>query len=92
MCCGDSVDSLMDAIYPGIAEGPKPDAYFKDCTLLSGKNDNVDDLNADILAKFPGEVKVLMSADSVVTDKGVAIDYQPYPVEYLKSLICSRVS
>ena len=58
MCCGDSVDSLMDAIYPGIAEGPKPDAYFKDHTLLSCKNDDVDDLNADILAKFPGEVKV----------------------------------
>jgi hypothetical protein len=89
MRCGDTVDSLIDAIYPGIAEGAKPDAYFKDRTLLSCKNDDVDDLNTNILAKFPGEESVLMSADSVVTDKGIAIDYQPYPVEYLNSLICS---
>jgi len=30
-----------------------------------------------------------MAADSVVTDKGVPLDDQPYPVEYLNSLICS---
>jgi hypothetical protein len=89
MRCGDDVDSLIDAIYPGITQGQKPDAYFKDRTLLSCKNDDVDDLNTDILAKFPGEQKVLMSADSIVTDGGVPIDYQPYPVEYLNSLNCS---
>jgi PIF1-like helicase/Helicase len=89
MRCGDTVNSLIDVIYPGIAEGAKQDAYFKDRTLLSCKNDDVDDLNADILAKFPGGEKVHMSADSVVTDKAVPIDYQPYPVEYLNSLICS---
>src|SRR6202050_3235161 len=89
MHCGDTVDSLIDAIYPGIAQGQKPDLYFKDRTLLSCKNDDVDDLNMDILAKFPGEEKVLRSADSIVTDRGVAIDYQPYPVEYLNSLNAS---
>jgi len=61
MCCGDSVDSLMDAIYPGIAEGPKPDAYFKDHTLLSCKNDDVDDLNADILCQVPWRGESLSS-------------------------------
>src|ERR1700735_1360657 len=83
MLCGDTVDSLIDAIYPGIAQGEKPDVYFKNHTLLSCKNDDVDDLKMDILTKFPGEEKVLRSADSIVTDRGVAIDYQPYPVEYL---------
>ena len=86
MRCGDTVDSLINAIYPDIAEGAKPDDYFKDRTLLSCKNDDVDDLNADILAKFPGEEKVLQSADSIVTDRAQVIDYQPYPVEYLNSL------
>ena len=81
MRCGDSVDSLIDAIYPGITQGGKPDKYFAECTLLSCKNDNIDDLNEDILAKFPGEEKILMSADSVTTDDGLA-----YPVEYLNSL------
>src|SRR6202167_3833817 len=89
MCCGDTVDSLIDAIYPSIAQGEKPDVYFKDRTLLSCKNDDIDDLNMDILTKFPGEEKVLRSADSIVTDRGVAIDYQPYPVEYLNSLNAS---
>src|SRR5882762_5940296 len=89
MCCGDTVDSLIDVIYPALAEGAKPDDYFKYHTLLSCKNDDIDDLNADILAKFTGQEKVLMSADSVVTDDGVPIDYQPYPAEYLNSLICS---
>ena len=81
MRCGDSVDSLIDAIYPGITQGGKPDKYFAERTLLSCKNDNVDDLNEEILAKFPGEEKILMSADSVTTDDGLA-----YPVEYLNSL------
>jgi hypothetical protein len=89
MRCGDSLDSLIDAIYPGIAHGLKPDSYFKDSALLSCKNDDVDDINAAILAKFPGEQKVLMAADSVVDKGGTQIDYQPYPVEYLNSLICS---
>jgi len=83
MHCGDSVDSLIDAIYPHIAHGAKPDEYFAKRTLLSCKNDDVDDLNADILAKFPGEEKILMSADSVTTDDGLA-----YPVEYLNTLGC----
>jgi hypothetical protein len=52
MHCGDFVDFLIDAIYPGIAEGAKLEDYFKDCTLLSYKNDDVDDFNAEILAKF----------------------------------------
>ena len=89
MRCGDTVDSLIDAIYPGIVQGEKPDDYFKNRTLLSCKNDDVDDLNSDILARFPGEEKVLRSADSVVTNDGVPIDYQPYPVEYLNSLNAS---
>jgi hypothetical protein len=86
MCCGDTVDSLIDVIYPRIAQGAKQDEYFKDRTLLSCKNDDVDDLNTDILAKFPGEEKVLMSADSIVTDTGAPIDYQPYQVEYISTL------
>ena len=64
MRCGDSVDSLINAIYPGIANGAKPDDYFKNTTLLSCKNDDVDDLNTEILAKFPGELRTLMAADS----------------------------
>ena len=86
MCYSDTVKSLIDSIYPDIAEGAKPDDYFKNCTLLSCKNDDVDDLNADILAKFPGEEKVLLSADSIMTERNEVVDYQAYSIEYLNSL------
>ena len=89
MCCGDTVDSLIDAIYPGISQSEKTNDYFKDHILLSCKNDDVDKLNMDILAKFPGDNTILRSADSIVTDKGIPIDYQSYPVEYLNSLNAS---
>jgi len=91
MHCGDTVNSLIDSIYPGISQGEKPDEYFKDRTLLSCKNDDVDDLNSDILAKFPGEEKVLRSADCIVGDINDPIEYQPYPVEYLNSLNVSGI-
>jgi hypothetical protein len=91
MRCGDTVNSLIDSIYPGISQGEKPDEYFKDRTLLSCKNDDVDDLNSDILAKFPGEEKVLRSADCIVGDNNDPIEYQPYPVEYLNSLNVSGI-
>ena len=32
-----------------------------------------------------------MSADSVTTDDGVPVGYQPYPVEYLNTLNCSEL-
>ena len=84
MRCGDNLDSLITSIYPGITQGAKPDKYFAERTLLSCKNDDVDDLNENILTKFPGQQRILMSADSVTSDDG-----QQYPVEYLNSLTCS---
>jgi len=86
MKCGNTVDDLINAIYPGIGIEHKPDQFFLDCTILSCKNDDVDDLNQTMLAKFPGNERVLMSADSVVLEAGVNTDFQPYPVEFLNSL------
>jgi hypothetical protein len=84
MCCGDNLDSLITSIYPGITQGAKPDKYFAECTLLLCKNDDVDDFNKNILIKFPGQQRILMSTDSVTSDDG-----QQYPVEYLNSLTYS---
>ena len=74
------VDHLVDFVYPGISEGVKPDGYFWDRTILSPRNDAVDDLNYKILTKFPGDLTVLHSKDKVVGD-----DSQ-YPMEYLNSI------
>ena len=87
MCCGDNtMDSLIESTYPGIGQGNKPDQYFLDRTILSCKNDDVDELNEKMLGKFPGQETVLMSADSVSLENEAVNGFQPYPVEYLNSL------
>jgi ATP-dependent DNA helicase PIF1 len=79
----------VDAIYPGIHDPLlHSDQFFAERAILSGRNDDVDDLNAYILAKFPGEQRVYNSADSIPNthpDQGGLM----YPVEYLNSINCS---
>ena len=79
----NSVQSLSDAIYPGIADGNKEDDYFLQRTILSPKNDAVDDLNQSILDKVPGQETVLMSTDKITGGENI------YPLEYLHSLKAS---
>lgn len=90
MCCeNNTVESLIDSTYPGIGQGYKDDNYFLDRTVLSCKNDDVDDFNALILETFPGEKRVMMSSDSVRMENQALNAYQPYPAEYLNSLNAS---
>lgn len=76
----NSVESLISGIYPGIANGNKEDDYFLQRTILSPKNDAVDDINKSILDKFPGQETILTSTDKITTGEDI------YPVEYLQSL------
>jgi hypothetical protein len=80
----NTVEGLIHAIYPDIAHGPKPDAFFLERTILSSKNDTVDLLNQMILDRFPGEQSVLISADKVNGRES-----NEYPTEYLHSLRAS---
>jgi hypothetical protein len=92
MQCPDyTVSSLIQEIYPDIDVGEKDDQYFLDRNILAGTNDNVMELNAELLEKFPGEKKVLLAADSVEFDDPGMNDYQPYSVEYLNSLVSSSL-
>jgi hypothetical protein len=90
MCLNDkTVESLINSVYPGIGRGDKSADYFLDRTILACRNDEVDDINEAVLAKFPGNACTLLSADSVQTQDGAVNDYQPYPTEYLNSLTAS---
>jgi hypothetical protein len=90
MCLNDkTVESLINSVYPGIGHGDKSAEYFLDRTILACRNDEVDDINEAVLAKFPGNACTLLSADSVQTQDGAANDYQPYATEYLNSLRAS---
>jgi ATP-dependent exoDNAse (exonuclease V) alpha subunit len=86
-------DALIQEIYPGlqmIQTGEENDQYFLERTILSARNDDVDNLNHKLLDKFPGEEKICMSADSTVTEEGVDADTGfEYPTEYLNSIKAS---
>ncbi|KAI0758704.1 hypothetical protein C8Q74DRAFT_1174310, partial [Fomes fomentarius] len=61
----NAVENLISALYPDIEIPNKPDQYFLEQTILSAKNDAVDDLNQAILDLFPREEQILQSADKV---------------------------
>ncbi|KAF9458533.1 hypothetical protein BDZ94DRAFT_1140508, partial [Collybia nuda] len=61
----NTIDTLNTSTYPGINLANNYDSYFLDCTILSCKNDDVTDIIASVLSKFPGIEKILRSADSV---------------------------
>ena len=61
----NTVSDLISEMYPAISEPGKADQYFLERTILSAKNDAVDDLNQEILNQFPGEEQILQSADKV---------------------------
>ena len=85
-CAENSVQSLIDTIYPDIRL-PHGDEYYAERTILCSKNDDVDDVNAVILQQFPGDVKVYHSSDNVV-DSGSDGPIL-YPAEYLNTINCS---
>ena len=68
MCLNDrTIGSLINTVYPGIEHGDKSAEYFLDHTILTCRNDEVDEINKAVLAKFPGIERTLLSADSVQT-------------------------
>lgn len=80
--------SLIDSLYPNIASQHHPDQYFLERTILSCKNDDVDELNTQTLSRFPGGEKIYWSADKVIQDAENQ-DIQPYPAEFLATINAS---
>ena len=91
ICTDNSIEGLIDQIYPDIRHGQKDDQYFLDRNILACTNDAVRDLNSKVLEMFPGEMHVLFSADSVQFDDPGMNEHQPYSMEYLNSLVSSSL-
>jgi len=88
-CPQNSVESLIQEIYPGIRHAPLPgDHFFAERAILAPHNAGVDELNRLILAQFPGQAQVFHSADSIVRDEGEREELL-YPTEYLNSINAS---
>ena len=91
ICPNNSINSLIEQIYPGIQHGDKDDQYFLDRSILACKNDIVRQLNSELLQLFPGNKEVLLSADTVQFNDPVMNGHQPYAPEYLNSLVSSSL-
>ena len=86
-CYGDTVEDLISKIYLSDPER-KLDQWFSEHTILYWKSDDVDYLNSDILDMFPGEQKIMQSADSLVTDSPDEMQ-NAMPVEFLNFITAS---
>jgi len=62
----NTLQSLIDVIYPNIAIQPKPNSFFLDCTISTAKNDAVDAINAYLLYLLPEEVVTLLDFDTMI--------------------------
>ena len=91
ICPDNSINSLIDEIYPGIQHGDKDDQYFLDRSILACTNDAVMRLNSQLLEMFPGETHLLLGADTVQFDDPGMNEHQPYSPEYLNSLVSSSL-
>jgi hypothetical protein len=84
-CPQNTVESLIETIYPGIKSLPLPeDDYFSERSILSARNDDVDSINLKMLKDFPGEERLYHSADSIQEHQEG--DVTMYPPEYLNSI------
>ena len=88
-CCAENtVDSLIDTIYPGIHIPNHSDQFFSERIILSSMNKEVNVLNSTILDKFPGPSEVFHSVDCIPTSEQLGQDdpLLNYPVEYLNNI------
>ena len=95
MRCSFAIEDLIKSIYSEISLNQRnrlTDSYFAQRTILSPKNDSIDEINNLVLNQFPGVIKTYYSADSVEFEKGVDdLNAQYYPMEYLNSINSSGI-
>ncbi|KAG0618503.1 hypothetical protein M758_4G069300 [Ceratodon purpureus] len=87
-----SIRCLIDNIYNNIdGMSLHEDQYFRDRTILSARNTDVDLINKEILQSFPDNLETFRSAD-LNTLEADADNHAAYPYEYLNSLDLSGIS
>lgn len=62
------LDAFIDAMYPELLANYRRDGWLCERTILAPKNDDVDAVNANVLARLPGKAVSLLSADSTTDD------------------------
>jgi hypothetical protein len=93
-CCPDnSVDSLINTIYPNIHIPNQADQYFSEHIILSSMNKTVNSLNKTVLSKFPGPAQLFHSVDFIPNSERLGEDdpLLNYPVEYFNEINCGSL-
>ncbi len=88
----DNVFSLIDSVYAGVESIPSPPPdFFLNRTILSARNEDVDEINSEVLHRMPTDERLYLSADTVEREAGADadMDITPYSVEFLRSLKAS---
>jgi PIF1-like helicase/Helitron helicase-like domain at N-terminus len=92
-CPENTVDSLLDIIYPDLHVPGHSDQYFSERIILSCINKKVNELNETVLARFPGPSQIFHSVDSIPNSEQLG-EHDPllnYPVEYLNEVNCGSL-
>jgi hypothetical protein len=79
-------DKLITSIYPYIEDAVPPAQYFLDRMILAPRNVDVDDLNAAVLDRMPGQKMILYSADSIEPELCSVEEPEQLPIEFLRTL------
>jgi ATP-dependent DNA helicase PIF1 len=76
-----AVNKLIQDVFPSLEEHATSATYMSSRAILLTKNKHVDELNAMMIERFPGEEKVYHSLDTVV-------DYPQnhFPIDFLNSI------
>nr|CAG8545156.1 1468_t:CDS:1 [Entrophospora candida] len=77
----DPIDLLIDTVYPNLIENSMNITFIMERAKLTPLNNDVDEINGRIMAKYPGEQYTYYSFDSTPEDKT-----NLYPIEYLNSI------
>ena len=64
----DSIDTLISKVFPGMENGYMDKYFVARWAILTPTNENVDKLNEMIMERFPGEGKIVLSADTVAEE------------------------
>jgi len=92
-CADNTVDSLIDTIYPDIHLPNHPDQFFSERIILSTMNGKVNELNKTVLERFPGPTRLFPSVDFIPNSEqtGENDPLLNYPVEYLNEINCGTL-
>ena len=75
------IDTIIDHVFPDLVANSTLVNYMHDRAILSTRNEHVDNLNARMIGKFPGNEKIYYSHDSVDDDST-----NNYSLDFLNSI------